>query len=38
MRRVAFYLFYDNDGVVDDYIVYKLRKLRAHVDTIFFCF
>ncbi|MCL9801478.1 rhamnan synthesis F family protein [Pseudomonas sp. AKS31] len=36
MRRVAFYLFYDNDGVVDDYIVYKLRKLRAHVDTIFF--
>jgi len=36
MRRVAFYLFYDNDGIVDDYIVYKLRMLREHVETIFF--
>lgn len=36
MRRVAFYLFYDNYGVVDDYIVYKLLMLRAHVETIFF--
>ncbi|NMX54597.1 lipopolysaccharide biosynthesis protein [Pseudomonas edaphica] len=36
MRRVAFYLFYDNDGIVDDYIIYKLRMLRAHVETIFF--
>lgn len=36
MRRVAFYLFYDNDGVVDDYIIYKLRMLRAHVESVFF--
>lgn len=36
MRRVAFYLFYDSDGVVDDYILYKLQMLRAHVETIFF--
>ena len=36
MRRVAFYLFYDEEGVVDDYIVYKLRMLRTYVETIFF--
>jgi len=36
MRRVAFYLFYDKDGIVDEYIVYKLRMLRAHVETIIF--
>lgn len=36
MRRVAFYLFYDNDGVVDDYVLYKLRMLRVQVETIFF--
>lgn len=35
MRRIAFYLFYDEHGVVDDYIVHKLTKLREHVDTIF---
>lgn len=36
MRRIAFYFFYDAQGVVDDYIIYKLRKLREHVDAVFF--
>lgn len=35
MKRVLFYLFYDEQGIVDDYIPYKLSKLREHVDTIF---
>ncbi len=35
MRRIAFYLFYDKDGIVDDYIIYKLQKLSEFVDTIF---
>ncbi len=35
MRRVAFYLFYDERGIVDDYIIYKLEKLREFVDNIF---
>lgn len=35
MKRVLFYLFFDEQGVVDDYIPYKLAKLRENVDTIF---
>lgn len=35
MRRVAFYLFYDHQGVVDDYIPYMLSALREHVEHIF---
>lgn len=35
MKRVAFYLFYDEHGVVDDYVPYKLRALREHVSFIF---
>lgn len=35
MKRVLFYLFYDEQGIVDDYIPYKLSKLREHIDTIF---
>ena len=35
MRRIAFYLFYDPEGVVDDYVTYKLRALREHVEHIF---
>lgn len=35
MKRVLFYLFYDEQGIVDDYIPYKLSKLREYVDTIF---
>lgn len=35
MKRVIFYLFYDADGIVDDYIPYKLRALRPHAEHIF---
>ena len=35
MKRVAFYLFYDEQGVVDDYVSYKLKALREHVEHIF---
>ncbi|GAA2726104.1 rhamnan synthesis F family protein [Cellulomonas aerilata] len=35
MRRVAIYMFFDPQGIVDDYVLYKLRKLREHVETIF---
>ena len=34
-RRVVFYLFFDPQGVVDDYIPYKLERLRAHAEHIF---
>lgn len=36
MRRIAFYLFYDKDGIVDEYIYFKLTELKKHVDEIFF--
>ncbi|MBB6001439.1 rhamnan synthesis F family protein [Arcicella rosea] len=36
MKRIGLYLFYDKDGVVDDYVIYKLRQLRQHVDYILF--
>ncbi|ELR65068.1 Alpha-L-Rha alpha-1,2-L-rhamnosyltransferase [Photobacterium marinum] len=36
IKRAAFYLFYDKDGVVDDYIIYKLTELKKSVETIFF--
>jgi len=35
LRRIAFYLFYDPEGVVDDYVTYKLHALREHVEHIF---
>lgn len=35
MRRVIFYLFYDAQGIVDDYVTYKLRALREFADHIF---
>jgi lipopolysaccharide biosynthesis protein len=35
VRRVLFYLFHDRDGIVDDYVPYKLRALRPFVDHIF---
>ncbi len=34
VKRVAFYLFYDKDGIVDDYITYKLDKLKVHIDKL----
>lgn len=35
MRRIIFYLFYDSQGVVDDYIPYKLKALREFAEHIF---
>jgi rhamnosyltransferase len=34
-RRVVFYLFYDPRGIVDDYVPYKLERLRPFADHIF---
>lgn len=34
-RRVIFYLFYDPQGVVDDYVPYKLERLRPFAEHIF---
>lgn len=34
LKRVAFYLFYDKDGIVDDYIPYKLEQLKKHIDKL----
>jgi lipopolysaccharide biosynthesis protein len=34
-RRVIFYLFYDPRGIVDEYVTYKLERLRAHAEHIF---
>ncbi|PPF82490.1 hypothetical protein C5E07_12315 [Pseudoclavibacter sp. RFBJ3] len=34
-RRVAFYLFFDPEGQVDDYVLHKLTALREHVEHIF---
>jgi rhamnosyltransferase len=36
MKKIAFYLFYDEQGIVDDYIMYKLKKLKEHVEYIVF--
>lgn len=36
MKRIAFYLFYDNDGIVDDYVVHKLSALKDFVERIVF--
>lgn len=35
MERLAIYLFFDERGVVDDYVIYKLKELRKHVGNIF---
>ena len=35
MRRVVFYLFYDEHGIVDDYVIVKLRALREYADHIY---
>ena len=35
MRRVAFYLFYDPQGQVDDYVLHALSHLRPHVEHVF---
>lgn len=34
-RRVIFYLFYDPQGIVDEYILYKLERLRPFCEHLF---
>ena len=34
MKRLALYMLFDEAGVVEDYVLYKLSELRKHVDTI----
>jgi rhamnosyltransferase len=34
MRRVIIYMFYDEAGMVDDYVVYKLDALRRSAELI----
>jgi lipopolysaccharide biosynthesis protein len=34
MRRLAIYLFYDDAGIVDDYVVHMLKALREHCATV----
>lgn len=33
-RRAIVYLLFDRDGVVDDYVPYKLERLRPHAERI----
>jgi rhamnosyltransferase len=35
VRRVAFYLFYDPQGQVDDFVLHTLSHLRPHVEHVF---
>ncbi|MGO2110665.1 MAG: rhamnan synthesis F family protein [Pseudoclavibacter sp.] len=35
VRRAIFYLFYDRDGQVDDYVLHKLGSLRHAAEHIF---
>src|SRR5436190_23960137 len=34
-RRVIFYLYYDPRGEVDDYVLYKLERLRPFAEHLF---
>jgi rhamnosyltransferase len=34
LRRIAIYLFFDLEGIVDDYVLHKLTALREHVEHI----
>ena len=34
LRRIVFYLFFDPQGIVDDYVTYKLKALREHAEHI----
>lgn len=35
MRRAVFYLYYDPQGQVDDYVTYLLDSLRPHAEMVF---
>lgn len=34
MKRLSIFLYYDKDGVVDDYVYYFLNKLKEHSDEL----
>ncbi|MCU6791774.1 rhamnan synthesis F family protein [Paenibacillus sp. WQ 127069] len=34
MKRVAVFLFYDKDGIVDDYITFLLEDIKKNVDRL----
>jgi rhamnosyltransferase len=34
-RRVIFYLYFDPRGMVDDYVIYKLERLRPFTEHLF---
>lgn len=33
-NRCGIFLFYDRDGVVDDYVIYLLKAIRPHLKTL----
>jgi len=35
VRRVVFYLFFDPQGQVDDFVLHALRHLRSHAEHVF---
>lgn len=35
-KRIAFYVFYDKDGILDDYVSYQVSDLRKNVNHILF--
>jgi lipopolysaccharide biosynthesis protein len=35
VRRAVVYLFYDPEGLVDDYVLHVLRRLRPHAELVF---
>ena len=34
IKRLAIYFFYDNDGIVDDYILYMLADLNKNISEL----
>ena len=36
MKRIALFAHYDRDGLIDDYVIYYLRGLKAVADRILF--
>lgn len=34
MKRLGIFVFYDKDGIVDDYVVYLLKNMKDHLDNL----
>lgn len=34
MKRLGIFVFYDKDGIVDDYVVYLLKNIKDHLDDL----